>query len=707
MYTFAAAATFIVVAATLRTAPYLHNHPPLSEGIAVRAVAASAQPDHTLPFPDMASVEAPAQGFHTTPSLQCRIHGSSGGRSSNNSSDDGPSWVLVANSTARPAVIPYAPGTCAAPLSDAFQLQYLADPARIDSMFGSSGASTDVSGKDLTGEYEWAGNTLLSWGVHTARNRVPAGGEVAADWYGPQPCAMQSDGPPPGGLLCEEQLVRLLGQQRGTRMGRVDRFFGVFDVALITRASLGWALDKSGYVVASGDVVSAGAGGVTPALVTYTDGSGVTRPVLVGEAGLLSLGRSVLADPSWLGPSVPGGFLASVDLQTTEEPMVQRRAGWEMKPGLENGKNRSAHVTPWLQEVAYALCSPPAESFVGNAILCSNVPPRPSPSPITLSADGEQAADRLYMTARQYRGQTGVSVSWKILSPRRLVVPAPPCDFSSDVKWNDVRRQPIWLLGRGDREIPRAGWSANPFEADLARRLGSCRYTNFDRSLTGVTKWPVDLTDRAAELSQSFRRDLFLVDQPAAPASDSDITLAGLVVLPEAVALLLLLWEPSSIPKPGTRMRLVCRALRVVLIVVAGGISLHAVHILDKQERNGSNWRAAALRIETRIAVNETEQANLAGQFIDYSGRPVWHVESLFLVARLGYRPTVTRKLLIFLSAVYGVLSLAVVTKSLWGWYAWWNAATIDAGDSENSDATADEEPDATTSPDQSAPTDF
>ncbi|GAB0492355.1 hypothetical protein MMPV_003617 [Pyropia vietnamensis] len=700
-----ATTTCFVIAAALKAAPHLYSHPLLSDEFTVRAEAVSPEPSDIIPFPASAGEETVAGRLHTIPSLQCRTHGSGGGSSSSSNNDDGLGWVLVANSSARPVFIPYAPGTCASPLSDAFQLQYLADPGHIDKKFGRSGTSTHVGGNNITGEYDWAGNTLWSWGVHTARNRVPAGGEVAADWYSPQPCAMRSGGPPLEGLLCEEQLVRLLGQHRGTRMGRVDRWVGVFDVALITRGTLGWALDKSGYVVASGDVVSAGTGSAHPSLVTYTDGSGATRPVLVGESGLLSLGRAALADPSWLGPSVPGGFLAHVDLQTTEDSMVQRRVGWKMKTGLERGQNTSAHVTPWLQEVAYALCSPPIGSFVRNAGLCAGVRPRLLPShAATLSADGEKVADSLDMTARQFRGQTGVSVSWKIHPQRRLVVLSPQCDFPSQMKFNDVRRQPIWLLGRGDREIPRAGWSANPAEADLARRLGSCRYTTYRRDLTGVTKWPVDLTDRAAELSQSFRRDLFLVDEPTAPASDTDIILAGLVVVPEAVTLLLLLLQPPPSPKPGAKQRLVLRALSLGFIVFAGGVSLLGIQYLNTQEQNGSNWRAAALRTEIRIAANETEQALLPGQRIDYSGRRVWHVESLFLIARPGYRPTVTRKLYISLSVGYGMLSLAVVTKALWGTYNRWRAAAVDGGDSETRDAAPAEDSNAATAMDEVAP---
>lgn len=690
-YALASATTFFVVAAALQTSPHRQSKPSLLNEAAVRAAATSPPLPATLAFPLSAGGNTSAGRFHTLPSLQCQLHGSSGGGngSGNHGTAGGsdPGWVLVANESARPVVIPYAPGTCATPLSDAFQLLYLAAPVHVDATFSPSGASTNVDvGGNITGEYEWAGNTFLSWGAHTARNRVPVGGEVTADWYSPQPCATRSGGPPPGGLLCEEQLVRLLGQHRGSRGGRVDRWVGIFDVALITRGTLGWALDPNAYVVASGDAVSFAAGGATPALVTYTDASGVRRPVLIGEAGLLSLGRAALADPSWLGPSVPGGIAAIVELQTTEDSIVQRKVQWMMKVGLANDpRNQSAHSTPWLQEVAYALCVPPVGSFIGDAGLCAGVPPRkPTPS-VTLSADGEQVVERLDMAARPFRGQTGVAVSWTVNPPARLVVPAPLCEFPPKLMWNDVRRQPIWLLGRGDREVPRAGWSTNPAEADLARRLESCRYTAFREDLASGTKWPVSLTDRAAELAQEYRRDLFLVDPPEAPATDIDIVLAALVVVPEAVALLLHLLQPAHPPSTGARRGRVRRGLSVGFIISAGVLSLLAIGFLDAQEQSGASWRAAALRLETRIAANETEQASMSGQQIDYTGRPVWYVESLFLVARPGYRPAVTRRLLIVLSFLYGILSVVVVVNGL---RRWWRA---DVGAAEDPEAAAAE----------------
>lgn len=676
-YAVPTAAALLGIVAAFHTAPRAHL-PPLDHGATGRAAAAATSSADAPPFPVPPGEERPAGRFHTLRCLQCRPHGDRGG-GDGAGGGSGPGWVLVANASARPVFIPYAPGTCAAPLIDAFQFQYLAAPALTDRMFAASGASTQVDVRgNVRGEYEWAGNTLLSWGAHTARSRVPIRGEVSADWFNPQPCASQRGGPPPAGLLCEEQLVSLLGLHRGSRMGRVDRWVGVFDVALVTRGTLGWALDPSAYVVASGDAVSADGGGGdgTPSLVTYTDGN-----VLVGEAGLLSLGRAALADPSWLGPSVPGGLNASVDMLTTDNSIVQRQEGWAVHAGLDAGGvagapvNVSAHATPWLHEVAYALCASPVASFVGDARLCDGVRRRPPPPPVTLSADGAPVAARLNLAARPFRGQTGVSVSWTV-TPAGVVPPAPPCSLPATLQWNDVRRQPIWLLGRGDLEVPRGGWSTNAAEVDLARRLGACRYTAARRHLSTLTKWPVSLTDRAAELSQTFHRDLFLVDPPAAPAENIDLILAGLVVVSEAVALLTYQLQPAQAPPgPAAWAGRRCRVARTALIIAAGGLSLLGVWQLDPEEQRGSNWRAAALRLDVRVVANETEQANTAGQDIDYSGRAVWHVESLFLVVRPGYRPADMRRLFVGLSVGYGVLTVLVVAKGSWRWAAGRRAA--------------------------------
>lgn len=351
-----------------------------------------------------------------------------------------------------------------------------------------------------------------------------------------------------------------------------------------------------------------------------------------------------------------------------------------MRAGLDAGRaagaprNASAHATPWLHEVAYALCAPPVASFVGDERLCDGVRRRRPPPPVTLLADGAPVAARLNLAARPFRGQTGVSVSWTV-SPAGVVPPAPPCALPATLRWNDVRRQPIWLLGRGDREVPRAGWSTNAAEADLARRLRPCRYTAARRDLTALTKWPVSLTDRAAELSQTFRRDLFLVDPPAAPAENVDLILAGLLVIPEAVALLAYLVQPAqSPPGPAVRAGRLRRVVCMALVIGAGALSLLGLWYLDREEQRGSSWRAAALRLDVRIAANETEQANTPGQEIDYTGRAVWHVESLFLVARPGYRPADTRRLFVGLSLGYGVLTMLVVAKGSWRWYASWRA---------------------------------
>lgn len=669
------AVAFFFVAAAFQMAPR-----PRLDGAALRAAEVAPLLDDILPFPAPAAAETPTSGFHTLPSLQCRRHGSGSGDSSGGddrpSAARGPGWVLVANASARPVFIPYAPGTCAAPLTDAFQLQYLANPGHTDKIFHTSGASTHVDvGGDVRGEYEWAGNTLLSWGALHARDRAAVGGEVTADWFSPQPCAQRTSGPSRPSLLCEEQLVRHLGQHRGSRVGRVDRWVGVYDVAVITRGTLGWALDPRAYVVASDDTVSAAAGGDTPALVTYADGSGATRPVLVGEAGLLSLGRAALADPSWFGPSVPGGVHAVVKLQMTEGSLVQPRKPWKL-----HALNARVKGTSWLADVAYALCLPPVESFVADAGLCSGMPRRPPPPPVSLSADGKQVTEQLNLAAGPFQtfghsqssapSLTSVSVRWQVSPPSGPVAPALPCNLPRDLKWYDKRRQPIWLLGRGEREVPRAGWSANPAEAELARRLGSCAYTDFRRDLTVQTKWPEALSDRAEALSQQYSREVFHVHPPAAPpASDTDLILAGLVVVPEAVALLLLLLQPAPPSDSATRAGRARHLTCAVLIVGAGLLSLLGVGFLDAQEHAGSSWRAAALRLETRIAANETEQASTSGQQIDYTGRQVWHVESLIMVARPGYRPSVTRPLFIGMSVAYGLLTGVVIAKGVWGWY--------------------------------------
>ncbi|OSX74972.1 hypothetical protein BU14_0259s0007 [Porphyra umbilicalis] len=665
--TAAAATTAVAVAAAaaalLGAAPRSAVPAAALDGAAVHAAggpAAAAGLATTIPFPVPAG-GAPVGRLHTLPSLQCRLHGNGGG------GRRGPGWTLVANASAADVFIPYAPGTCAAPLTDAFQLQYLAAPGRTSAAFIMPPASTAVeTGGNVSAEYEWAGNALSIQGARVAKRQPPVGGELAAEGFYPHPCAGRK-APRSAGLLCAEEAVRQLALHRNSRSGSVLRYVGAYDVAAITRVTSGWALDAAAFTVGAEDTLSAVDG---PALATYTDAAGATRPVLIGEAALLSRGRAALADPAWLAAAAaPGGLDVNVTLRSYVDARVARRTTWAFPPlrgrgGDANARAGGAAAGAWLGEIATALCAPPISSFVTDAGVCAGVARQSPPPPVSLTADGELVSGRLGLDARATRGHTEAAVVWATRRASRVApVAPPPCARVRLPRWDEPWREPIWLLGRGDREVPHAGAAAATAEAALAARLGACRYAPAVSGGDGPSRWRGDLHRRARRLTRAYERELFADDAPKDPVSNAELLLAVLVVVPEVLALVVLLVTPSSPATPSDWVGLARYAAILALVAAAGAVSLLGIGFLDAQERRGSAWRAATVRMDTRLVAAATESPKTLASAVDYTGRRVWHVESLILIARPGYRSSVTRRLLAGMGAVYGALVVVVVAK--------------------------------------------
>lgn len=292
---------------------------------AAAAVAAGAAAASSIPFPS--PPPGPEVGrFHTLPALRCWLHPPrSDGASPDPRAVASPAaggstgWVLRANDSAPPVCVPYAPGTCASPLADTEQLEYLAAPAEADIPaprgWEAFLSSTNVtSGGDVAAEFEWAGNPVHAFASIAATLHRPAAGEVASEWFRPHPCGGARKRPGQG-LVCEDEVARLLTLHRNQRFGQVKRHAGLFDVLSMTRMTDGMALDEHPTVVAPWDAVSTASSAELPSLLMYTPRTGQTRPVLVGEAALLSLGCGIMVDPSWLGDSFPGGLNARVEFE--------------------------------------------------------------------------------------------------------------------------------------------------------------------------------------------------------------------------------------------------------------------------------------------------------------------------------------------------------------------------------------------------------
>eukprot|EP00170_Pyropia_yezoensis_P006974 contig_28447_g6996 len=164
-------------------------------------------------------------------------------------------------------------------------------------------------------------------------------------------------------------------------------------------------------------------------------------------------------------------------------------------------------------------------------------------------------------------------------------------------------------------------------------------------------------------MSQRYRRDIMQVDPPKEPISDTEFFLAILVLVPEAVGIAVLLLQPRS-QHQRPRSRWYWReALALVLTAAAAVTTLIGVWYVDLQEREGHEWRAGVVRYSRRIPANETEDALFNNDEIDYRGRNVIDNETLILVARLGYRPHLTRRLSVGFTTVFIILVLAVAGK--------------------------------------------
>ncbi|GAB0493918.1 hypothetical protein MMPV_005205 [Pyropia vietnamensis] len=575
----------------------------------------------------------------------------------------GTGWVLRANASASDVVIPYGAGTCATPLDDAVQLEFLAAPDEMSKeLFWTVDTNLTTDG-EADAEFDWAG-----FGIEARLNFVALRTDTGSDgvssavYYRPHPCGSAGEHI---GLVCADEVARMLTVHRNQQVGLVQRHRGLFDVLSVSRVTNGVVLDRHGLVVAAQDRVSDAAGYDGVAVVMYTTRDNHTRPVLIGEAALLSLGRALMVDPSWLGASFPGGINSSVEQGVYLHETGQRLAAWS----LHHDSKVTNSSSSWLADVAFVLCLLPSASFVVDPSVCDGVEqPKPS-GRASLQAGGRPVADSLGVGLAQHPEAPEVATEWNFYLPEQLMSARACPLFDSISEYFLEQRQPIWLLGRGSRELHTTG-PAGETEVTLARRLSSCAFNGTRWDLYSSPPFTRGISDLTVELSQRYRRDLFRVDPPVDPISNAGLILAVLVVLPEAVAVMLLLLQRRGPPHRQYRWRW-RNGLALTLVVMAGAIALVGVGYLDYQEHDGHAWRAATVRTGTLINVNGTEQKYVAPTVIDYRGRLTWHTESLIIVARTGYRPHITRRLLVVCVVAYAMLTAAVLTQGLvveWLW---------------------------------------
>lgn len=291
----------------------------------------------------------------------------------------------------------------------------------------------------------------------------------------------------------------MLSIHRNQGVGTIRRHRGIYDVLSVHRTSYGVTLDERGEVVVALDIVSDASGLDNVAVVQYTTRDGHERPVLAGETALLTLGRAVVADPSWLGAAFPGGLNASVFFSTLHPSTSYQSVTWPLRHGAT-----AINSSRWLQNLATTLCTPPASSFVVDDSFCDGVRQRSRSLRFPLRAGGRPVAASLGLSAVTTVSQTEMEHVWIINLPDKNVsaLACPDLDGWTD----DNATQTLWLLGRSDRELHATGPTGST-EMELAASLSSCAMSDVRKDLASVYNFlDHDLT---YQLSQRYRRDRF------------------------------------------------------------------------------------------------------------------------------------------------------------------------------------------------------
>ncbi|KAK1868813.1 hypothetical protein I4F81_011296 [Pyropia yezoensis] len=479
---------------------------------------------------------------------------------------------------------------------------------------------------------------------------------------------------------------------------------GAYDVAAVARVTLGFCRTRS-----CADASAANVLGARPheyyndthvGLLTYAGPAGgadvdasTRRHVSVDDEDLLALGRATLADPAWLtaggGANVSSWRLratlslragSSYDVDGPEAvaaPLGDEEAN---AYGVDLGDPTAATVattSSWLQSVAYVLCAPPRSSFVvaaADAGLCGPASPRvypPSHAP-DASVPGQHVAHWTFDPDAQ-AGLPG--------RPGRPVPPDTeplrPCHFSAlRDGYADAPRPltPAWLAGRGQREInPAAAGevalghaiSACAHEVDApdesgdggpGARLGDGPppFVRLGHAADIAPSLYAPVNDELVRLSQQYDQSRWGEHPPAEPATNAAITLAIIVVIPEAMALVALL---LTNPRWGRR-----DWLAFLLIWIAGGVSISGLIALAVDEAAGRRWRGAAERVDVVVPLL-AGTPGIPNRRLDRA--PLYKVETLLLAARLGYRDRFLRVLAAAVSAAYMVLSVAVAALAV------------------------------------------
>lgn len=516
-----------------------------------------------------------------------------------------------------------------------------------------------------------------------------------------------------------------LALYRNTVVTRLLRSTGQYDVLTVSTARAGLCRDDRcsavdavstvGPLGPDGDAAPGVATSPTETLVSWTDANGATRPVSVADDALLSLGvggweadtRFGRAGGPWRaayavserqagGDSVSEGFPTPL-LGRLTSLLCDTRAGAFVSSAADacDGARppppplRLPPVTPSPPlPPGAAAATPPPGAIVETAV--GRVAARASPSgggggapPVgrALSVD-EPFETRINgrVVASTEGGSDGGAgdierygadhAFWVGRSLGGGAVAVEPCAWGTATAAASTR--PSWLAGRGSREIN----ADSPAERALAAALTTC-------TLAIPQQWPADspptlgtdsLADAAAALNDDVRaaaealRDEYdpgLFGQKVAPeeaASNADLVLAILVIIPEAVALVTL--------SLTTDVWSCVHVAAFVLIATSGFVSLSGIAALYAIERAGAVWSAALLRVDRALLVGPSiaAAARQTGSALRLAGVRQVVTSSTMVVVRVSYRPALLLGLTIGLSVGYTVLAAALLVVSACRW---------------------------------------
>lgn len=460
-------------------------------------------------------------------------------------------------------------------------------------------------------------------------------------------------------LLHERDVASRLTLLRNSFSGSVQRVTGKYDVLSVSRLSAGVCLTRECHDVAAVDVASSTlddfAGNQVPVLtapVGKQDG-GPLAPVGMQDKDMLSLGRSVLADPAWLGNatglwrvrarvSLSAACHADGSLKRDKVPDQLRNKKHEWTLGNANAQPASHW---WLQAIASVACRTPTW-LIRHADLCDTAGAAQD------FEEQQQWRPDVYSAVKRKCG-----VTWYIRPPAATdgtdgASPPPPGGCPSSLKRSELPYRPPWLPGLGAREINPSSAS----EGALATRMVSCIVdavagAPFWHTRLGKGGWPESYTALQGireDLSHHFESSIFNVDPPPDRAEAIDIVLSLIVLLPEAAALAV----QSCLP-PG---RFSMAAMVATFFV--GLVSLSGVGMLAILEVTGSRFHATAdlewLAAHVTPAVAQTMSVNR-----NLTGSPLVRSETLLLISAVGYRPWLLVGLAVGSALLYLVVSAA------------------------------------------------